>query len=160
MKTKIISKLLVILGLLVVLGSAITQVHGQGVVIIQSTGDVARGETGSFVLNMNPPPVQASGMRVNFSISGTAIPGVDYVPLFSPVLVSRVECQFNPAPLNGPPIGLAVIRVKTLPDPRASVIRQACSVVLTLEPGLGYAIDQPSSAKLMINPLSSVVDRP
>src|SRR5262245_1539859 len=98
MKTKIISKLLVIISLVVVLGSAITQVHGQVVVIIQSTGDVARGETGSFVLNMNPPPVQSGEMHVNFSVRGTAIPGVDYVPLVSPVLVSRVECQFNPSP--------------------------------------------------------------
>ena len=154
MKTKIISKLFVILGLLFMLGSTITQVQGQGVVIIYSTGGVARGETGSFVLNMNPPPVQPGGLHINFSVSGTAVPGVDYVPLVSPVLVSRVDCQFNPSPLNGPPIGLGIIRVKTLPDSRASVIRQGHSVVVTLEPGLGYAIGEPSSAEVLINPLS------
>jgi len=93
-------------------------------------------------------------MHINFSVSGTAVPGVDYVPLVSPVLVSRVDCQFNPSPLNGPPIGLGIIRVKTLPDSRASVIRQGHSVVVTLEPGLGYAIGEPSSAEVLINPLS------
>ena len=38
MKTKIISKILLTLGLVFVLGSAITQVRGQGVVTIHSTG--------------------------------------------------------------------------------------------------------------------------
>ena len=44
MKTKILSKLLVILGLVFVLGSAITQVRGQGVVSIGSTGDSPAGK--------------------------------------------------------------------------------------------------------------------
>ena len=88
MKTKIISKLLLRLGLVFVLGSAITQVRGQGVVTIHSTGDVTRGETGSFVLNMNPAPPGLVDY-VNFSVSGTAIPGVDYVPLVSPVIVGN-----------------------------------------------------------------------
>ena len=56
MKTKIISKILFTLGLVFVLGSAITQVRGQGVVTIHSTGDVTRGKTGSFVVRMNPAP--------------------------------------------------------------------------------------------------------
>ena len=49
MKTKIISKTLLSLGLAFVLGSAITQVHGE-VVTIGSTGDVTRGTNGSFVV--------------------------------------------------------------------------------------------------------------
>ena len=63
MKTKIISKILLSLGLVFVLGSAITQVRGDGpaipfpgqlpVVSIHSTGDVMRGKTGSFVLDMS-----------------------------------------------------------------------------------------------------------
>jgi hypothetical protein len=153
MKTKIISKILLILGLVFVLGSAIAQVHGgseassayatspQGgefpVVMIQSTGNVTRGKTGSFVLHMVPgmPP---GGTYVNFSVSGTAIPGVDYVPLVSPVYVG--------------PSGYGVILIQTLPDPRGSYIRQSYSVVVTLEPGAGYAVGAPSSAQMMIKP--------
>ena len=150
MKTKIISKLLLTLGLVLVLGSAITQVSGQRVVTIHSAGDVTREQTGSFVLTMSAPAWNAN---VNFSISGTAIPGVDYVPLVSPVLVRPVlpcppPCEFcTPC---GP--GLGVIRVKTLPDLRASFVRQPYSVVATLEPGVGYTIGEPSSAQLLINP--------
>jgi hypothetical protein len=151
MKRKILSKLLLILGLMFVLASTITQVRGQAVVTIHSIGDVTRGQTGSFVLSMNPPPMQWGGAHVNFSVSGTAIPGVDYVPLVSPALVQRVHCSYPNQCMTEPP-GRGVILVKTLPDPRASLIPQAYSVVVTLEPGLGYAIGQPSSAQIMINP--------
>jgi len=58
MKTKVISKILLTVGLMFVLGSPITQVNGEEekfpVVTIHSTGDVTRGKTGSFVVNMNP----------------------------------------------------------------------------------------------------------
>jgi hypothetical protein len=138
-KTKIISKMLLVLGLVFVLVGAITQVHGDSpampFVTIYSTGDVTRGKTGSFVLNMKP--VMFGGMYVNFSVSGTAIPGVDYVPLVSPAYIGQS--------------GYGVILVQTLPDPRA-FRRQAYSVVVKLEPGLGYAIGEPSSAQMMINP--------
>ena len=124
MKTKLISKILLSLGLVFVLGSAITQVHGDipgiPVVTIYSTGDVIRGKTGSFVLKMNPP-LLLGGTYVNFSLSGTAIPGVDYVALVSPAFVAAS--------------GFGVILIKTLPDPRGSFIRQAYSVVVTLEQG-------------------------
>jgi hypothetical protein len=152
MKTKIISKILLSLGLVLVLGNAITQVHGDSstsfasptslqdvklpVISIHSTGDVRRGKTGSFVLNMNP--VVFGGSYVNFSVSGTAIPGVDYVPLVSPAYIGQS--------------GYGVILVQTLPDPRASSIRQAYSVVVTLEPGPGYAVGEPGSARMMIKP--------
>jgi hypothetical protein len=151
MKTKILSKLLLSLGLVFVLGSAITQVRGQGVVTIHSTGDLTRGETGSFVLNMSPPPNW--GAAVNFSVSGTAIPGVDYVPLVSPALVLRGSCP--PPAEHCTPRGLGVILVQTLPDLRASFFRQAYSVVVTLKPGFGYTIGEPSSAQIMINPWTS-----
>ena len=150
MKTKIISKTLLSLGLVFVLVSAITQVRG-GTVTIHSTGDVSRGGTGSFVLTMSAP---TWGANVNFSVSGTAIPGVDYVPLVSPVLVRPVFHCPPPcnacAPCASP--GLGVIPVKTLPDPRGSFFPQAYSVVVTLEPGPGYTIGEPSSATIMINP--------
>ena len=141
MKTKIISKLLLSLGLVFVLGSAITQVRGDSrillgkfpVVSIHSTGDVTRGKTGSFVLDMSQSASnKAYFPYVNFKVSGTAIPGVDYVALVSPAYVG--------------PYGYGVILVKTLPDPRASFSRQAYSVVVTLEPGLGYTLD-PAGAK-------------
>ena len=137
MKTKIISKLLLSLGLLFVLGSAITQVRGDSpspgklpVVSIHSTGDVTRGKTGSFVLDMSQSASNKGDYPyfpyVNFKVSGTAIPGVDYVVLVSPAYVG--------------PDGYGVILVKTLPDPRGSFSRQTYSVVVTLEPGLGYTL--------------------
>src|SRR5262245_66172939 len=126
MKTKIISKILLSLGFVFVLGSAITQLHGGSaasspystipqdeqppVVTVHSTGDVIRGKTGSFVVDMNPR-VMFGGTYVNFSVSGTAIPGVDYLPLVSPAYIGQS--------------GYGVILVQTLPDRRASSIRQA-----------------------------------
>jgi hypothetical protein len=152
-KTKIISRILVSLGLVFVLVSPITQVRGGSaassaystssqdqtlpVITIYSTGDVTRGKTGSFVLDM-VPPVMFGGTYVNFSVSGTAIPGVDYVPLVSPAYVGQS--------------GHGVILVQTLPDPRGSSIHQAYNVVVTLEPGPGYAVGTPNSARMLIKP--------
>jgi hypothetical protein len=138
MKTKIVSKILLSVGLVVVLGSAITQVHGfipppGPVVTIYGTDNVVRGKTGSFVLRVNPAfPVT----YVNFKVSGTAIPGVDYVALVAPAYVGQP--------------GYGTILVKTLPNPRASFGSQAYSVVVTLEPGAGYAVGTPSSATIWI----------
>ena len=140
MKTRIISKILVSLGLVFVFGSAITQVRGEDdtlpVITIHSAGDVTRGKTGSFVLNMNP--VVFGGMYVNFSVSGTGIPGVDYVPLASPAHIGQS--------------GYGVILVQTLPDRRGPSSRQSYSVVVTLEPSPGYAVGEPKSAQMMIKP--------
>jgi hypothetical protein len=158
MKTKIISKMPLSLGLVFVLASAITQVRGDSpeipspgqlpVVSIHSTGDVTRGKTGSFVLVMGQQAPDKGYFPyypyVNFSVSGTAIPGVDYVALASPAYVG--------------PDGYGVILVKTLPDPRGSFSRQAYTVVVTLEPGLGYtlapfgATDGGTAAKITIKP--------
>ena len=153
MKTKIISKILLTLALVFVLGSAITHVHGatQGsspsvigppdqqfpVVTIHSIDNVTRGKIGTFVLSVNPKILLATTF-VKFSVSGTAIPGVDYVPLVSPAYIGQS--------------GFGALLVKTLPDPRASFVRQAYSVVITLEPGLGYAVGAPSSAQMFIKP--------
>jgi hypothetical protein len=109
------------------------------------TGDVTRGKTGSFVLAMSQSAPTKSYFPyypyVNFSVSGTAIPGVDYVALVFPALVG--------------PDGYGVILVKTLPDPRESFSRQEYSVVVTLEPGLGYTLGPSgtaTSAKIAIKP--------
>jgi hypothetical protein len=138
MKTIIISKILVSFALALVLGSAITQVRSEEekfqVITIHSTGDVTQGKTGSFVLNMNP--VVFGGMYVNFSVSGTAMPGVDYVHLVSPLHIGQS--------------GYGVILIQTLPDRRASL--QSYSVVVTLEPGPGYQVGEPKSAQMMIKP--------
>ena len=107
------------------------------VITIHSTGDVTRGKTGSFVLNMKPA-LMLGGMYVNFKVSGTAIQGVDYVALVSPAYIGQS--------------GYGTILVQTLPDPRDSSNRQAYSVVITLEPGAGYAVGQPSSATMWIKP--------
>jgi hypothetical protein len=153
MKTKIISKILLSVGLAFVLVSAIPQVRAGNevsssyptssedvklpVVTIHSTGDVTRGKTGAFVLEMKPA-VPFGGSYVNFSVSGTAVAGVDYVALVSPAYIG--------------PSGYGVIHVHTLPDPRASSIHRSYSVVVTLENGAGYALGAPSSAQTMIKP--------
>jgi hypothetical protein len=152
MKTKIIKNLVLSLGLVFVLGSAITQVRGDSeaiepqqllVATIHSSGDVNRGKTGSFVVDMRQPTSNETSTLpyypyVNFSVSGTAIPGVDYVAIVSPAQVG--------------PTGYGVILIKTLPDPRGSGNRQSYSVVLTLDSGLGYALGQPMTAKMLIKP--------
>ena len=153
MKTKIIKNLLLSLGLVFVLGSAITQVRGDTqatpppaqllAATIHSSGDVHRGKTGSFVVDMRQSTSSEKGYLpyypyVNFSVSGTAIPGVDYVAIVSPAQVG--------------PEGYGVILIKTLPDPRGSANRQSYSVVVTLASGLGYALGQPMAAKMIIKP--------
>jgi hypothetical protein len=112
------------------------------VITIHSAGNILRGKTGSFVLATasalpSGGASGASGMYVNFKVSGTAIPGVDYVALASPAFIGSS--------------GVGVIAINTLPDPRASSNNQSYSVVVTLEPGAGYAVGQPSSAKLLIS---------
>ncbi len=142
--------MLLSLGLVFVLGSAITQVRGDSeaiqppgpAVTIHSTDNVTRGKTGSFVLDMRQPTSSEQGDNpyhpyVNFSVSGTAIPGVDYVAIVSPVFIGLS--------------GYGVILVKTLPNPRG-LSRQAYSVVVTLNPGLGYTVGQPSTATMWIKP--------
>jgi hypothetical protein len=146
MQTKFISKILLILGLVLALGSAITQVYGGSpaspqdqqppVITIYSTGDVTRGKTGSFVLNMNP--LMFGGMYVNFTLSGSAVAGVDYVQPLSPAYIGQS--------------GYGVILIQTLPDRRAGSSRQPYDVVVTLEPGAGYALGIPSSATMWIKP--------
>ena len=104
-------------------------------ITIHSAGDITRGKTGSFVLDMKPALV-LGGMFVNFSVSGTAIPGVDYVALVSPAFIGHS--------------GYAVLLVKALPNPRAASNRQGFSVVVTLEDGPGYTLGRPSSATMWI----------
>jgi hypothetical protein len=150
MKTKLISKLALSLSLVFVLGSAITQAQSDGpiqppglVVTIHSSGDVTRGQTGSFVVDMRQSTPSENGSLsyfpyVNFSVSGTAIPGVDYIALVSPAQVG--------------PEGYGVILVKTLPDRRGPANRQSYTVVVTLDSGLGYSLGQPMTAKMTIKP--------
>jgi hypothetical protein len=106
-------------------------------ITVHSTGDVSRGKTGAFVLEMKPA-LLLGAMYVNFSVGGTAVEGVDYVALVSPAYIGKS--------------GYAVVQVLTLPDPRASSIRKAYSVVITLTDGAGYAVGKPSSATLWIKP--------
>jgi hypothetical protein len=177
MKTKIISKILLTVGLVLVLGSAVTPMHGDTqpsaasvigppdqfpVVTINTVNataipnasafngsieDVTRGQIGVLVLS-GKPQIPLATTFVNFKVSGTAIPGVDYVPLVSPASIGPSPTANNVTTA----VGFGVILVKTLPDIRASVVRQAFSVVVTLEPGPGYAVGQPSSAEILIQP--------
>ena len=154
-----------------VLGSAVTRVHGGTqpssasvigppeqfpVVTINTVNasafngsieDVTRGQIGVFVLS-ETPQIPLATTFVNFKVSGTAIPGVDYVPVVSPASIGPSPTANNVTTA----VGFGVILVKTLPDLRGSVVRQAFSVVVTLEPGPGYAVGQPSSAQILIKP--------
>jgi len=105
------------------------------VITIHSAGNILRGKTGSFVLDMKPA-LMFGGMYVNFKVSGTAVAGVDYVLLLSPAYIGQS--------------GYGVISLKTLPDPRAQSSNQAYSVVVTLEPGLGYALGGATSRSALI----------
>jgi hypothetical protein len=176
MKKQMISKILLTVGLVLVLGSAVTPMHGGTqpssasvtgppeqfpVVTINTVNasgipnasgfngsieNVTRGQIGVFVLS-EKPQIPLATTFVNFKVSGTAIAGVDYVPLVSPASI-------GPSPTATTAVGFGVILVKTLPDPRASLVPQAYSVVVTLEPGPGYTVGQPSSAEILIQPLS------
>jgi hypothetical protein len=100
------------------------------VIGIHSAGNILRGKTGSFVLDMKPA-LMLGGMYVNFKVSGTAVAGVDYIAFVSPAYIGQS--------------GYATILVKTLRDPRGAASHQAYSVVVTLEPGAGYALDAATS---------------
>jgi hypothetical protein len=104
------------------------------IISINSAGNVLRGKTGSFVLKMSNPGF--GGMYVNFKVSGTAVAGVDYASLLSPTYIGSS--------------GYGVISLRTLPDPRAGSANTAYSVVVTLEPGPGYAVGTPHSATIWI----------
>ena len=117
------------------------------VITVHSTDNVTRGKTSSFVLvralgkiaeDDMTPAATIGGTYVNFKVSGTAIAGVDYVLLVSPAYIGRS--------------GYGVILVKTLPDPRGSSFRQALSIIVTLEPGAGYALGAARSATMWIKP--------
>ena len=150
MKTKTISNILLIVGLVFVLGSAITPIHAGAqtaapvagslnqqlpVVTIHSTDNVTRGKIGTFVLAANRS-VPLATTFVKFSVSGTAIQGVDYTLLVSPASIGQS--------------GFGTILVKTLPNPRASAGNQAYSVVVTLDAAPGYTVGSPGSAVMFI----------
>jgi hypothetical protein len=122
-------------------GSSDYQTNNEGeimpVVTIHSTGDVTRGKTGSFVLQLKPA-LMFGATFVNFKVGGTAIPGVDYVALVSPAFIGQS--------------GYATILIQTLPDPRGPANGQSYSVVVMLKDGLGYALGVPSSATIWIKP--------
>jgi hypothetical protein len=104
---------------------------------IYSTDNVIRGKTGTFVLHLKSA-LKLGGTYVNFSVSGTAVNGVDYKLLVSPAYISQS--------------GYGVIQIETLADPRGSAFRQALSVEITLEAGAGYAVGKANSAIMWIKP--------
>jgi len=107
------------------------------VITIHCVDNVTRGKTGAFVLNMNPA-IMLSGMYVKFSVTGTAVQGLDYVALVSPAHIGES--------------GYGLIQIQTLPDKRAFSVRQAYSVVVTLENAAGYSVGYPGSATMWIKP--------
>ncbi len=109
------------------------------VITIHSTDNVIRGKTGTFVLNMKPA-LMLGGTYVFFSLSGTAVQGVDYKLVASPAYISQS--------------GYGVIQIETLADPRGSSSNQAYSVIVTLNAGAGYTLgsDASNSAIMWIKP--------
>jgi len=109
------------------------------VITIHSTDNVIRGKTGTFVLNMKPA-LMLGGTYVFFSLSGTAVQGVDYKLVASPAYISQS--------------GYGVIQIETLADPRGSSSNQAYSVIVTLNAGAGYRLgsDASNSAIMWIKP--------
>lgn len=107
------------------------------VISIHAVDNVARGKIGTFVLEMKPA-LMLGGMYVNFSVSGTAVAGVDYVAVVSPAYIGQS--------------GYGVIQIQTLPDRRGSGLRQAYSVVITVQDGAGYSVGKPRSATMWIKP--------
>jgi hypothetical protein len=105
------------------------------VINIYATDNVTRGKTGSFVLDMKPA-LAFGATYVNFKVSGTALAGVDYVALVSPAFIGQS--------------GFGTILIKTLANPRGSGLRQAYSVVITLENGMGYFVGKSRSATIWI----------
>ena len=80
MKTKIVGKFFLSLSVMLVLverdhTNAWRQPGNPGC-DYQYTGDVTRGEIGSFVLDMKPA-IPLGGAYVNFSVRGTAVPWLD-----------------------------------------------------------------------------------
>ena len=151
MKTTIIRKILLTLGLVLMLNSLVTPAHGgtdqqlpivtiHNATISGLNGTaVQRGQIGAFVLSVQPQSLLAAATTgVNFKVGGTAIPGVDYDPLVSPAFIGQS--------------GFGAILIKTLPNPRASAVAQLFTVTVTLQPGPGYVVGQPSAAKISIEP--------
>ena len=109
------------------------------VVSVYATDNVIRGKTGTFVLKMKPSQM-LGGTYVFFSLSGTAVQGVDYKLVASPAYISQS--------------GYGVIQIETLADPRGSSSNQAYSVIVTLNAGAGYTLgsDASNSAIMWIKP--------
>ena len=61
-------------------------------VTIHSAGNILRGKTGSFVLDMKPA-LMFGATYVNFSVSGTAIAGVDYCSAYLPGLPGTIRLR-------------------------------------------------------------------
>jgi len=106
-------------------------------ITIHAVDNVTRGETGTFVLDMKPA-LMLGGMYVKFSVGGTAAEGVDYVATVSPAYIGKS--------------GYGLIQIKTLPERRGLAVRQAYSVVITLEDGAGYSLGKQQSAIMWIKP--------
>jgi hypothetical protein len=107
------------------------------VITIHSTGDVTRGKDRFIRPEDGSRHVRWNVCKLLF--------------LTAQLSQELITYRLSPPAYVGPS-GFGVIMVQTLPDLRASSIRQSYSVVVTLEPGPGYTVGQPSSARIMIKP--------
>src|SRR5438874_2650966 len=95
------------------------------VITINSAGNVLRGKTGSFILEMKPA-LAFGGMYVNFKISGTAVAGVDYVAFLSPAYIGHS--------------GYAVISSATSLETSAGSSRPAAGVLRRWQRNWGFVL--------------------
>jgi hypothetical protein len=115
-------------------GNGSAAVTNLPVISVYATDNVIRGKTGTFVLKMEPTQM-LGGTWVFFSLSGTAVQGVDYKLVASPVYISQT--------------GYGTIQIETLPNLRDSFSLESYTVVVTLTDGAGYRLSDASSSAIM-----------
>jgi len=91
-------------------------------------------DLGEFTVRLSTPAPR-SGLRVNYSVGGSAVPGEDYRALTGSVFVPGFE--------SSAPIAV---------EPMTGAASGETTVVATLQPGVGYEVGQPSSATVTIAP--------
>ena len=90
------------------------------------------GDTGTFTITRSG---KLNAITVNYTVSGTAIPGTDYVPLSGSVTV---------------PFGVNAVTVVVTPNSSAAASTVARTIILNLAAGSGYATAAPTSATVSI----------
>jgi hypothetical protein len=107
--------------------------------VAASRGRVREGASSTYTVLLSPKP--QSNLRVNFSLSGTAVPGTDYTLTGAQVSGNRGRVTI-PAGQSA-----AMVRLNATND---GVTEGTESAVMTLDNGNGYAIGDPGRATVRI----------